>query len=107
MPLSGFPNSNHQAAIEKHADTVLLGLQHRDADHPVTASKITEALDVSGAAVRAIVHHLREMGHPIGSSSKGYWYAQNELELRPTITHMEQRIRSMTSAAQALKKAFG
>ena len=107
MPLTGFPNSNHKAAVDQHSDTVLLGLQSRDKDNPVTARRITESVGVPGPVVRAIVHHLREIGHPIGSNSKGYWYAHSYDELGPTIMHLEQRIRSMRSVAGALRKSFG
>ena len=106
MPLTSFPNSNHQRAVDTHAPTVLRGLQARSADNPVTARQITAALSIPGPAVRAIVHHLREEGHPIGSSGKGYWYASNVTELGPTIDHLEQRIRSMEAAARGLRRAF-
>ena len=106
MPLTCFPASNHSAAGEAHAPTVLRGLRARDQDTPVTAREITEALEIPGPAVRAIVHHLREQGHPIGSSGKGYWYARKPGELGATIDHLEQRIRSMAAAANGLRKAF-
>lgn len=85
MPLTGFPNSNHHRAVKDHAATVLRGLQQRDKNRPVTARQITAALDIPVPAVRAIVHYLREEGHPIGS----------------------KRIRSMSRAASGLRKEFG
>ena len=106
MPLTSFPHSTHQRAVDAHAPTVLLGLQARSVDNPVTARQITAALSISGPAVRAIVNHLREQGHPIGSGGKGYWYASAPNELGTTITHLEQRIRSMERAARGLRKAF-
>ena len=106
MPLTSFPNSNHQRAVDTHAPTVLRGLQARSADNPVTARQITAALSIPGPAVRAIVNHLREQGHPIGSGGKGYWYASGPNELGTTITHLEQRIRSMERAARGLRRAF-
>jgi len=106
MPLITFANSNHQVAVDAHAATVLRGLQARDQDNPITGKRIGAALGIRGPAVRAIVHHLREAGHPIGSSGKGYWYAGSPNELAPTITHLEQRIRSMAAAADGLRRAF-
>ena len=106
MPLASFPASNHSAAVTAHASTVLRGLQARTENRPVTAREITEALKIPGPAVRAIVHHLRTQGHPIGSSGKGYWYARRPGELGATIEHLEQRIRSMSAAANGLRKAF-
>ena len=97
MPLTSFPASNHSAAVEAHAPTVLRGLRARDQDNPVTAREITEALEIPGPAVRAIVHYLR---------GKGYWYARRPGELGATIDHLEQRIRSMAAAANGLRKAF-
>ena len=106
MPLTSFPASNHSAAVEAHAPTVLRGLRARGQDRPVTAREITEALEIPGPAVRAIVHHLRTQGHPIGSSGKGYWYARRPGELGATIEHLEQRMRSMSAAANGQRKAF-
>ena len=106
MPLTTFPNSNHQPAVDAHAATVLRGLRARDHDNPITGKQIGAALGIAGPAVRAIVHRLREQGHPIGSSGKGYWYAGSPNELAPTITHLEQRIRSMAAAADGLRRAF-
>ena len=104
--LTSYPNSNHSTAVEAHAPTVLRGLRARDQHRPVTAREITEALEIPGPAVRAIVHYLRTQGHPIGSSGKGYWYAEQPGELGATIDHLEQRIRSMAAAANWLRKAF-
>ena len=106
MPLTSFPASNHSAVVTAHAGTVLRGLQARTESRPVTAREITEALEIPGPAVRAIVHHLRTEGYPIGSSGKGYWYAHRPGELGATIEHLEQRIRSMSAAANGLRKAF-
>ena len=106
MPLTTFPNSTHQTAVNPPASNVLRGLQARDQDNPITGKQIGNALSIPGPAVRAIVHSLREQGHPIGSSGKGYWYAGSPNELAPTITHLEQRIRSMAAAADGLRRAF-
>ena len=106
MPLASFPNSTHSAAVTAHAGTVLRGLQALTYNQPVTARRITEVLGIPGPAVRAIIHHLRTEGHPIGSSGKGYWYARRPGELGATIEHLEQRIRSMSAAANGLRKAF-
>ena len=106
MPLTTFPKSNHQTAVNTHATTVLRGLQARSKGNPITGKQIGIALGIAAAAVRAIVHHLREQGHPIGSSGQGYWYAGSPTELAPTITHLEQRIRSMAAAADGLRRAF-
>ena len=106
MPLTTFPNSNHQTTVDAHATTVLRGLQARDQSNPITGKQIGIALGIAGPTVRAIVHRLREQGHPVGSSGQGYWYAGSPSELAPTITHLEQRIRSMAAAADGLRRAF-
>ena len=46
MPLTSFPNSNHQTAVNTHAPTVLRGLQGRDQDNPVTA-RVEQILEVA------------------------------------------------------------
>ena len=104
MPLTGFEElTSHQTTIAAHADTVLRGLRVRDSSRPITSKKIEEAIGIKGPALRAIVHYLRTQGHPICSASKGYWYGNSE-ELDDTIHHLEQRVRSISAAAQALRK---
>jgi hypothetical protein len=73
--------------------------------HPVKSVFIEIELGIKGNKVRACIHYLRCVGYPIGSSSKGYWWAQTPEELATTIIHGEQRARSNLSWVRGLVRA--
>lgn len=87
-------------------DEVLAYLRrHSTYANPVYSPKIEAALDMKGPAVRACINHCRSQHEPIGSSSRGYWYARSADELRTTILHLEQRIRSIQPTIDGLEEA--
>ena len=73
--------------------------------HPVKSIYIEVELDIKGNEVRACIHYLRCAGYPIGSSSKGYWWAHTPEELATTILHGEQRARSNLAWVRGLLRA--
>ena len=73
--------------------------------YPVKSIIIEIELGVTGTQVRACIHYLRCIGHPIGSSCKGYWWAQTAEELATTIAHGEQRARSNLAWVRGLLRA--
>ena len=73
--------------------------------HPVKSVYIEIELDIKGNEVRACIHYLRCAGYPIGSSAKGYWWAQTSEELATTILHGEQRARSNLAWVRGLRRA--
>ena len=72
---------------------------------PVKSVGIEIKLGIRGGEVRACIHYLRCAGCPIGSSSKGYWWAQTPEELAMTIRNGEQRARSNLSWVRGLVRA--
>jgi hypothetical protein len=54
----------------------------------------------------AVEAHAPTVLRGLRARGKGYWYARKPGELGATITHLEQRIRSMAAAANGLRKAF-
>ena len=66
---------------------------------------LEDALDLRGVEVRAIVNFLRKRGYPIGSSSKGYWYAKNMEEISDTIKHLYQRKTAIQSVINGLENS--
>lgn len=59
--------------------------------NPVKSKVIERKIGLKGVEVRGLVNYLRKKGFPIGSSSKGYWYANNKEEIVDTIKHLHQR----------------
>ena len=72
----------------------------------VISAKIEEGLGLSGSEVRAMVNTLRRKEHPIGSNTHGYYYANNERELRETIQHLTERRNSISAVITGLELAF-
>jgi len=57
---------------------------------------------LSGPEVRAIIHYLRTDHCPIGSNSKGYFWATRPEDLETTRKHLTQRANSMYEVARIL-----
>ena len=73
--------------------------------NPVKSKRIEQVLGLRGVEVRGIVNYLRKRGHPIGSSSKGYWYAQSKIELEDTINHLKQRRTAIDCVIRGLENS--
>ena len=86
-------------------DEFLNRIQKVNKKGPVRSKIIEDALDLRGVEVRAIVNFLRKRGYPIGSSSKGYWYAKNMEEISDTIKHLYQRKTAIQSVINGLENS--
>ena len=106
MSLTTFENMDGLTKKAKgKLDEFLNRIQMVKKDGPVRSKIIEEALDLRGVEVRAMVNFLRKRGYPIGSSSKGYWYAQNMDEISDTIKHLYQRKTSIQSVISGLENS--
>lgn len=74
------------------------------AKHPIgreVRSKVIESWKkLSGAEVRSIISCLRNNNFPIGSNSKGYFWAFNDKELTDTWKHLSERANSLIETAR-------
>lgn len=79
---------------------------HTGADNAITDRRIrrTFLVNVNSRRLRRIVHRLRLVGYPIGSSNHGYYYVENEEELKPTIRLMQSRILELQEVVKALRE---
>lgn len=74
-------------------------------ERKVTNSKFFEHhFGVSGSEVRKMIRWLRFDGYPIGSTSKGYFYAHDLDRLDSTIKHMIDRARADVAVAMSLRE---
>ena len=69
----------------------------------ITGRELGRLFGISGSEVRGIVHRLREVGLPIGSSSVGYWFCTSPEEIRETAAHLRSRIRKISHALAAIE----
>jgi hypothetical protein len=104
--LKGFENhTSHGNTIETELPAVRQIIQEARKDNPIKSPEIERRLRLCGPQVRACVHELRLRGEPVCSSSKGYFWGTPD-EVMETVTHLEQRIRSLSEIARALKGSY-
>jgi biotin operon repressor len=104
MPVNGFESyTDMSSSVRKHATRVLDGLRNQP-DIKIKSKKIEAILEIKSNEVRAIMHHLRDQGYPICSSSQGYWYTEDPDELDNSINHLTQRANSIAWVANALSR---
>ena len=98
-------------SLSKKAESKLEWLEiELKARHPLgkelSASRIKHWKGLQRVEVRAMVHRLRVDGFPIGSNSKGYFWAYSPEDLETTIKHLEQRENSIFEVRNILLKTF-
>ena len=95
--LNGFeniPNDLNEKLVNL-LEPVLEIISLYGADSPLKSYVIEERFYITGPELRAVIRHLRRLGYPLGSSSKGYYYIHTKDELDKTIEHLEQRKNSI------------
>ena len=102
MPIKGFEeHTTHPASNIEHADALMRRLNNTT--KPVRSHELERLTGLGPAALRDLVHRLRVKGHPICSSTKGYWIGTRE-EVLDSADNLEQRARSISEAADELRK---
>ena len=74
---------------------------------PMTSAKIQKVFHCSDVVVRKAVGLLRDDGEPIGSGSKGFFYARSPKQLEGTIMHLKSRIGALSGRVRALEATYG
>ena len=105
MPLDGFEEvTTHTPEELAQAHVVQRALATSSVAAPIKSPELQRATGFSGPLVRALVNILRQEGVAVCSSSQGYFLARSPEELDVSISHLEQRARSITRAALGLKR---
>lgn len=73
---------------------------------PISARNLSETFGISGLEVRKIINSARSEGCPICSCHKGYYYSEDEEEIKKTIGSLTHRIRAMEKAMFGLAKCL-
>ena len=74
--------------------------------HAVRGRKLGDILGVSESRLHEMVNHLRQEGHPIGSSREGYFYIRTFGEARQTEEHLSRMIRGLEAARQGMLRGM-
>ena len=102
MPIKGFEDqTTHPASNLEYGDALMRKLNNTT--KPVRSHELERLTGLGSAALRDLVHRLRVKGHPICSSTKGYWIGTRE-EVLDSAHSLEQRARSIKEAAEELRK---
>lgn len=87
-----------------NAASLLEYLKEHTGESNAVKSKTLETLfRCSGAVIRNTVNDLRSQGFPICSSNEGYYYAQNNSDVRKTLFHLKNRIAGIQNAIAGLE----
>lgn len=79
---------------------------HVGEKNAISSKELGKRVDCSDREIRDCINLLRQMGVPICSSSKGYWYAADDFEIRQTMTRLRSWIKSMNIALDGLEKCL-
>lgn len=68
----------------------------------IKSKDLQKVMGVGGERLRGMVNQLRFAGVPICSGAVGYWYAENNDEVRETLQHMMGRVCGLNKAIGGL-----
>ena len=73
-------------------------------DKPVLSKELQQHFHVDGRQVRRSVHDARCNGVPICISDDGYFYSEDDADIRRTMLTLESRSREISEAAEGLRR---
>lgn len=68
--------------------------------------KLRDILGISESRLHEMVNHLRQEGHPIGSSQNGYFYAETAGEIYVTIQNLKKMQAGLGAAVRGLEHSI-
>lgn len=77
---------------------------HKGERAAISSRELERIFNLKGADIRRMVNLLRSDGKPICSSTMGYFYAADLLELRQTISQLNGRVSMIEKARNGLMK---
>ncbi len=88
-------------------DSVLMQINLRGDGNPILSNVLEDMFGITGPEVREIVREARRKGVPIANSTKGYFRAENFIELEPTLKDLHKRAMSLLVTRKEMAKCFG
>ena len=76
---------------------------HTEENKAVGARELSMLFNTTQRGIRALVTELRKEGYPVCSSNNGYWYSEDEEDIRKTVARMEAQREKMEQAVTGLK----
>jgi len=75
-------------------------------EKPVTSAKITKKIGLVPKDVRDVIHSLREKQVQVCSGCRGYYIAENNMQVTKTIRHLRSRSNKINKVADALHNSI-
>ena len=87
-----------------HKEEILnyLKVSHRGEEQAVSSKELEQLFSLEGRSVRRIISALRQEGHPICSSQKGYYYAASHQEINETIARLNEFVTGISNSRTGL-----
>ena len=79
---------------------------HTDEREAINCKELAQLYNVTSKQIRNIVSALRQDGAPICSSSAGYWYSEDRVDLLRTLNKIRSQIRNMERTAEGLERTL-
>ena len=95
--------------LQEETLRIVKGIKKRN---PITAGRLAFSIRLKenptkeGANMRSIIHALRVKGYPICANGRGYYYAENSLELSEYIAALIGKIVKMQEACDGLGRSY-
>jgi len=70
----------------------------------ISGNKLGKLFNTEPRQLRNKINYLRCNGHPVCSSTKGYWYSRDQTDIDTTIEHLQSWIKGLSKAVYALKR---
>ena len=78
---------------------------HTGQDKAVFSEELERLFSMNGRTIRRLISSLRQDGHPICSSSKGYYYAKTQEEINRTVLRLNELVTGVSNARTGLLAA--
>jgi hypothetical protein len=72
---------------------------------PMTSKRIQRQFNINDVEVRQTIRQLRLDCHPIGSGSKGFYYATKASELNASVADLKSRVAAIVDVIKKLEDA--
>ena len=75
---------------------------HTGSEKAVFSEELERLFSMNGRTVRRIISALRQDGHPICSSCKGYYYAKTQDDVNDTVSRLNELVTGVSNSRTGL-----
>ena len=75
---------------------------HMGSEKAVFSKELERLFSLNGRTVRRLISSLRQDGHPICSSCKGYYYAKTQDDVNDTVSRLNELVTGVSNSRTGL-----